>query len=84
MNTLEVLIKMRNLPPKQVMNWLQDKGIISDLCVAASDVCTSDCAKACKAVNAQLILREAAGTYPAPQLPTSRRNTPVAPPHPRR
>ncbi len=50
---LEVYIATKNLNETQVMNALQDNGVISDQCVWASDVSETDCAAAIRFLNNQ-------------------------------
>lgn len=46
MNALQLYIRKMNLNECQVMNLLQDHGIISDNCVNAADVASEDCGRA--------------------------------------
>lgn len=52
MNPLEQYIADNALDPKAAMNFLQDAGIISDLCVTPADVANADCANAVAALEA--------------------------------
>ena len=52
MNPLEQYIADNALDPKAAMNFLQDAGIISDLCVTPADVANADCANAIVALKA--------------------------------
>jgi hypothetical protein len=45
MNKLQKLIKDNDLNETEVLNELQDNGIISDLCVSAADVADCDVEK---------------------------------------
>jgi hypothetical protein len=45
MNKLQKLIKDNDLNETEVLNELQDNGIISDLCVSATDVADCDVEK---------------------------------------
>lgn len=48
-NTLESFIAFKKLDEKEVMNILQEYGIISDECITANDV--ADCGKAVSWLN---------------------------------
>ena len=46
MSTLEKYVQKHLLDPVKVMNALAEAGIISDNCIAISDVADADCARA--------------------------------------
>jgi hypothetical protein len=51
-NVLETLLMTRNIDPHRAMNLLQEHGIVSDECIHASDVATSDCWRAVEWIRA--------------------------------